>query len=217
MYRQPIASPAPTTSATITVEGTGSIQAQPDRVNVTIGVVTNGSNVTEIQAKNAAVMNQVLASIKQLGIPDSAIQTIQYQIDTQYDYSKTPPTFIGYKVTNAVNVTINEMGKTGLIIDTAVKNGANFIGSINFTVTAPTAYYQSALTLAVQDAKQKAITLARASGFNKEPAIVDIQEVFEQGPRPYMVASAKFDSATPIQPGELSIQAKVIVKFLLHL
>ncbi|WP_163103191.1 SIMPL domain-containing protein [Peribacillus alkalitolerans] len=217
MYRQTVPPPAPTSSAKITVEGTGTVKVQPDRVNITIGVVTDGTNVTEIQAKNAATMNQVLTSIKQLGIPDSAIQTTQYQIDAQYDYSKTPPAFIGYKVTNAVNVTINEIGKTGIIIDSAVKNGANFIGSITFTVSSPSAYYQSALTLAVQDARQKAVTLARASGYNKEPIIVDISEVFEQGPRPYMVASAKYDITTPIQPGELSINAKIIVKFKLPL
>ncbi|XRD27118.1 SIMPL domain-containing protein [Lysinibacillus fusiformis] len=59
-----------------------------------------------------------------------------------------------------MTVNVSDPEHVGLIIDTAVENGANRISNIQFKVDRADAYYQQALSLALHNAHAKAKTIA---------------------------------------------------------
>src|SRR5919202_1779345 len=59
----------------LTVVGSGTAHAMPDTVIVQLGVQTQAPNAQAALHDNNAKMQSLLARLKQLGIPDSAIQT----------------------------------------------------------------------------------------------------------------------------------------------
>ncbi len=207
---------SPAQTAIFTVEGAGSIAVQPDTVRIVVGAITEGKDLTDIQQQNASIMNAILAGLRQLGIPESNIQTNDYRIEPQYDYSTSSGILKGYRVTHTLLITIQNVDQTGMIIDNAVKNGANYIGNITFTLSSPSAVYNQALAVAVKDAYTKAQTLARASGFSNDPVIVEITEQTELPIRPMVLAATKEYTPTPIQAGQITITAKIIVKFTIN-
>lgn len=104
-----------------------------------------------------------------------------------------------------LQVTIKDLGKTGQVIDIAVASGANFVSSIQFTVSNPDSFYNQALTLAIQNAQQKAIVMARALQVTLSPVPIVVQELSQNlPPRPilFQAMSLAQDSGVPIQPGE---------------
>lgn len=151
-----------------------------------------------------------------LGISQSDIQTSSYRIDPQYNYENGQQIFRGYRVEHQLQVTVKDIRKTGQVIDTAVASGANSVSSIQFTVSNPDAFYNQALTLAIQNAQQKAITMARTLGVTLQPVPVVVQEISQQlppRPIPFQAAMLAQSAETPIQPGENRITATVKVEY----
>ena len=209
-------SQAPTKPNRLMATGEGSVYANPDRALITIGVITENPNLSTAQKENteksAAVINALLA----LGIPQNDIQTTTYRVEPQYNYENGQQVFRGYKVEHQMQVTIEDLSKTGQVIDKAVASGANFVSSIQFTVSNPDAFYNQALTLAIQNAQQKAIVMARALQVTLNPVPIVVQELSQNlppRPIPFQAMSLAQDSGVPIQPGENKITATVKIEF----
>ncbi|WP_096439317.1 SIMPL domain-containing protein [Alteribacter populi] len=199
---------------TMKVKGEGSISTSPDQAEITIGAVTEDPTVSTAQQENAGIIGAITSSISGLGIPEDDIQTIEYRIETQYDYVDGKQVFRGYRVTHLLHITIDDIELTGQIIDTAVSAGANSISSIQFSLTNPHVIYNQALELAIQDAQRKAETIAQELGVNLDTPPKSIREVTsETTPIPYKTALYAAAESTPIQPGTLSILAKIEAEF----
>src|SRR6266851_3851449 len=76
-------------SHTITVTGSADVKAVPDQAVVQLGVTTRASTAQAAMAMNNAAMNQVVAALKQLGIPDTNIQTSSVSLNPIYN--QPPP------------------------------------------------------------------------------------------------------------------------------
>src|SRR5690606_20881763 len=99
------------------------------------------------QKENTNATTNIVEALLQLGIPKENIQTTQYSIDIQYDFEDGKQIFRGYKVTHLLQVTVENIEQTGLIVDTAVNNGANTVSNIQFTLQNPDIAYNHALSL----------------------------------------------------------------------
>jgi uncharacterized protein len=201
----------------ITVSGEGSISATPDKATATLGIRTESQNLQEAQAANAQMANEMLSSLLSLGISRDDIKTADFRIDPIYTYEDGKQIFQGYRVTHLFTVTIRDVDKTGLIIDTAVKNGANEVMNIQFSVAEPQVYYNQALSLAVMDSFKKARTIAKTLGTSNLPYPISIKEETQKtAPGPYLVASFEKvgSSGTPIEPGTLEIKASVTATYI---
>ncbi|WP_158232507.1 SIMPL domain-containing protein [Sporosarcina sp. P13] len=197
---------------TITVFGEGAVKASPDTVHIVLTVQTRGMELQEIQQENAERMHKVISSLVGLGIPESAIQTIDYQIRPVNDYVNGEQVFRGYEVINTIRVTSNDLSKTGEVVDTAVKNGANQIGSIEFTVQNQEEFYQQALTLALHDAETKMVTIGSSLKLANRPIVMKVEEQHASQPVAFR-AMAMADTVTPIESGTLTISASLLVKY----
>ncbi|MDC6269567.1 SIMPL domain-containing protein [Lysinibacillus fusiformis] len=196
----------------ITVTGTGQVKAKPSAMQLQIEVQTQGQNVQEPQQKNAATMKQVIQSITALGIPSEQIQTAAYTITPLYHFEDGQQIFTGYEVTNAITVNLSDPERVGLIIDTAVENGANRISNIQFKVDRADAYYQQALSLALHNAQAKAKTIAETMHLPLQLLPTEIVE--EQVNTPILYRSMAVSSdMTPIEQGQIDINASVRVNF----
>src|SRR5580698_6719195 len=69
---------------TITVTGEGQTSAVPDEARLSSGVVSQGRTAADALAANSRAMNQVFATLKQLGIPEKSIQTSEFTVSPQY-------------------------------------------------------------------------------------------------------------------------------------
>ncbi|GMK39227.1 hypothetical protein PCCS19_22810 [Paenibacillus sp. CCS19] len=197
--------------STIEVQGEGKVTAAPDQAVITLGVVTEQTELQKAQAENAAAMTRVIQSIRQLNVPQEQIQTIDYRIETLYDYIDGKQIFRGYQVTHMLQITTSNVAQAGAIVDTAVENGANHIGGIRYTVSQPAYYEKQALSLAVRNAMDKAMTIGHTMGIAIDVVPKRVQELSQSGvaPIPFAAAAMKASDATPLQPGQLTITASV--------
>ncbi|UCZ54002.1 SIMPL domain-containing protein [Bacillus shivajii] len=195
---------------TLVVFGKGIVSAQPDEAKITVGVITEGRQLQEVQQENAQVSSQVIASLTELGIPEANIQTVEYRVDMQYDYIDGKQVFRGYRVTHQFQITIDQIDETGVVVDTAVASGANTVSNIQFTLKDPSQEYNDALRQAIQQAENKANVMADEQNISLNPVPEKIEELREEEAvqpfQPMLFATAE---ATPIQPGTLQITARV--------
>lgn len=200
----------------LTVTGEGTVTAAPDEAIITIGVINESPNLSAAQKENADKTAAVIQALMSLGIPQSDIQTYVYRIDPQYNYENGQQIFRGYRVEHQLQVTVRDISKTGQVIDQAVAAGANSVSSIQFTVSNPNAFYNQALTIAIRNAQEKAISMARALQVTLQPVPVIVQELSQPlppRPIPFQAAMLAQSAETPIQPGENKIMATVKVEF----
>lgn len=194
------------------LSGSGQVTVTPDLAILRLGVQTEGDNVTAAQAENAKISQQVLEAIKKLGVTD--IKTYQYQIEKQYDFENGIRIDRGYSVRNVYEVRTPNVGQAGFIIDTAVYNGANIVDLISFDVAEPDRYYQQALSLAVNNAYQKAKTISSSLRvpFDPIPVLITENSIQPVSYTPvYMARGGEY--ATPIESGSKQIEATVTVEF----
>ena len=198
----------------IHVFGDGVVSVDADTLKINLGVSTEGAELQTIQAQNASSTTRVIQAIIELGIKREDIKTVEYRIDPQYQYEEGKQQFIGYKVTHMLEIKTKQVQEAGRIIDTAVKNGANLVTNIQFTVENDSHYYQHALTLAARDTVQKAEGLARSYGASTYLIPFLIEEIQQPiGPIPLSYNTFKAENQTPIEPGRLTIQAQIKAYF----
>lgn len=212
MYYAQVNQQATHTSRVMTVTGNGQVKATPTSAQLQIEVQTQGNNVQVPQQENAITMNQVIQSLVALGIPREQIQTTSYTITPLYQFEDGKQIFKGYEVINAVTVNVTNIDDLGLIIDTAIENGANRIANIQFNIDHIDAYYQQALRVALQNAQLKAKTIAETMHLPLQ--LLPIEIVEEQVNTPILYRSMVDASGnTPIEQGQVAIQATVRVTY----
>lgn len=200
----------------LTVTGEGSVSAVPDQAMITLGVITENMNLGIAQKENTAKTSAVINALMSLGISQQDIQTSSYRIEPQYNYENGQQIFRGYRVEHQLQVTVKDISKTGQVIDQAVISGANSVSSIQFTVSNPDAFYNQALTAAIQNGQQKAIAMARALQITLQPVPIVVQELSQPlppRPIPFQAATLAQDASTPIQTGENKITATVKIEY----
>ncbi|PIC97679.1 hypothetical protein CSV69_01840 [Sporosarcina sp. P26b] len=198
---------------TITVFGEGAVKVSPDTVHMVLSVTTRGMELKDIQQENASRMNQVIQSLKKVGIEESSIQTIDFQIRPVYEYVNGEQRFQGYEVINSIRITSNELSRTGELVDLAVKNGVNQVGSIEFTMQDQDDRYQQALALALTDAETKMITIGTSLKLQNKPIPMKIEEQHTSQPVAFRAMAMADTGRTPIESGTITISASLQVKY----
>ena len=153
-------------SRSIHVTGSGSVTDEPDIATLYLGVSVEKESVEEAREIAASAMTAVIDSLKANDIAENDIQTENFSIYPQYDYTEEGRVLRGYRVNNTVSATTRELETLSDIIDDVIGAGGDIVivNSIQFMIEDPTPLQAQARTLAVKDAEAKAQTLAEASG-----------------------------------------------------
>ncbi|KON87088.1 hypothetical protein AF332_09885 [Sporosarcina globispora] len=198
------------------VSGEGKLAVQPDQANIKLGVVTEDEELQNAQEQNAAAISNIKKSLNDIGITDKQIQTSDFTIFPQYDFVDGKQIFRGYRVEHILSITVNEIEDTGLVVDTAVDNGANIVRGINFEAENQSELYQHALSLAVMDAYKKAETIAASLRVQLISTPVSVTEGTFGIEQPVSFQSSPFVKSavsTPIQPGTIDIETHITAEF----
>ena len=141
---------------------------EPDKADIVLSVVSNGTDPAAIQVENDARTRKVKAAMLAIGVPEANIKTVGYALDRRYEYNKTKEAYetTGYTLTNSMHVTSYDVSLAGKIVKGAVSEGANEVTSISFGLTdsARKAAYSELLKQASLEAKDKASVMASATG-----------------------------------------------------
>lgn len=214
---QAIAQPAP--PRTISVTGAGEAAGAPDLAILSIGVETEGSTAADALKKNAAQMNATIAKLKKSNVAAKDIQTQNLNVSPRYNYEDqnrgAPPKITGYVASNMVTVKLRDLDKAGAVIDGAVADGANNLGSLSFGFAEPEKLLNEARKDAIADARARAALYADAAGVKLGP-ILQIQDGYAAPPpMPYAYdrAVAMEAKATPIAVGESTMTANVTLVY----
>src|SRR4051794_5850510 len=198
-------SATPSTGSTITVTGNGAVDATPDRASFDFGVTTNGPTAAAALSRNASEARAIIAALKKAGIGSSDIQTTQVSLWPQTSSNGTRIT--GYQASNSVHVTAG-LGKSGSLVDAAVRAGANNVGGPSLDTADKSALYNQALKQALGEAKRKAQAIANATGLTLGAAL-KVREGGAPTPIVYGEALAARATTVPIAAGAEKNEASV--------
>ncbi|MFP5110271.1 SIMPL domain-containing protein [Neobacillus sp. C211] len=199
----------------IKVSGEGELAIQPDSASVNLGIITESKQVINAQQQNSLEVTKVIDSLISLGITKNNIQTFDYRIESDYDYDQGKQIFRGYKITHILQVKIEDLSIVGKVVDTAVQNGVNYVSNVQFTVKDKESFYKQVLVMAVNNAIERAKTIAGTLNVSLIPTprlIIEggktVQPVFNQ-----TGAFVKGAASTQIEPGQITVKADVIAEF----
>ncbi|HJQ74484.1 MAG TPA: SIMPL domain-containing protein [Gaiellaceae bacterium] len=199
----------PDAGTKITVTGNGTVDATPDQASFGFGVTSQGATAAEALSRNSTDAQAIVDALKRAGIDPGDIQTTQVSLWPQT--SNDGREITGYQASNSVQVTA-ALGKSGALVDAAVRAGANSVDGPSLDTADKSALYDQALKQALGDAKGKARAIADGAGLTLDSVLT----VQEGGGNP--VPMPMFDRATalksvPIEAGTQQIQATVTVTY----
>lgn len=204
------------TQNTIEVYGKSTLDVEPDVAYINIGVNSESKDPSEAQLENKQKMTKIIDALKDEGITDEQLKTLNYNIRKNYTYPKDGERVETYLVSNVLKVTIEDLSKVGKMIDVSTNAGANNINSIRFALKDDSMYYNEALALAIENADSKAKTLLEAVGgtYNSPISIVELSSNsgFYRDSNVMMKAEMAYDSVeTPIESGDITVSAQLKV------
>ena len=209
-------------SRSIHVNGSGSVTGEPDIASLYLGVSVEKKTVEEAREAAASAMTAVIGSLKANAIAENDIQTENFSIYPQYDWTEEGRVLRGYRVSNSVRTKVRDLETLSDIIDDATGAGGDIVvvDSIQFMIEDPTPLQAQARALAVKNAEAKAQTLAEASGVTLGKPITITETSHAAGPPIAYAEAAEFEvaddsvrSPTPIQAGELTVTINVTLVY----
>jgi uncharacterized protein YggE len=193
---------------TVTVNGTGSVDAVPDTATFAFGVTTEAKTAVAALAQDADAATKVIAALKKAGIADKDVQTQSVSLSPRY--TDRGDEILGYTASSTVSVILRSLGNAGAVIDAAVAAGANNVSGPSLSRADTDALYRAALKEAVAAARTKAEALGEAGQFS----VGKIDSLVEGSNEPPVPMSDRAAApATPIEPGTQQITASVTVSF----
>jgi len=207
---------------TISVSGTGAVSLAPDIAYFSAGVSETNLNVVDAQNTTNTKTNAIIAALRAGGVDvDKDVKTSGYSVQPQYNYPMNgSPTLTGYRVTNNVNVTVRDINKTGQLLNAVTQAGSNQVGGVSFGLADPEVAGRAARELAVQNARDKAETLAKAGGVSVG-VVFSIEDQSSTPPAPRALNAAPVPAqaaaggavAPPIQTGETTVTVTIRVVY----
>jgi uncharacterized protein len=199
----------------IKVNGDGMVTAVPNQASATIGVITEGKDLSVAQKENSETISRIISVLSSFNVPQKNVQTFDYQVNTEYDYVDGKQIFRGYRVSNLLKVNLNEVNQLGAIINRVIEAGANYVSNVQFSVSNPNFYYLQALKKALRTAHEKAEVVVDELKVKWDPTPVQVEEIRKvKGPIEPQMAYVKGVSNEQFQPGILQFSAEVLVKYL---
>jgi uncharacterized protein len=149
-------------SRSIQVSGTAVVNVVPDRVDIQLGVQSNGLTAEKVQQANTASLSRMINAIKALGVDAKDIATDWYVIEPLYeDYDSLR--IKGYRINAMLEISLRDITKVNDIIITALATGANQVTNVEFYTSQLRTYRDQARLLAIQAATEKAQALTKAA------------------------------------------------------
>jgi uncharacterized protein YggE len=208
----PAQEPPPAQTPVVVTAGEAVVRRAPDRAFVTVSVEARAKSPRDAQRLNAEAMTAVQQRLSQARISKESIRTTGYDLQQEFDFvqgRRVPREFVAR---NGVEVRVDDVARTGEVVDAVVQSGATSVSGIRFDLQDRETVEREALRLAVADARARADAAAAGAGrtVDRVLRIEDSRDVGSSPPRPMLnYARAAEAPQTPIEPGLIEIRARV--------
>ena len=208
----------PSSAATITVTGSGTVTGTPNTMSFVIGVQTTASTATGALQANNLSMGRLETSLLNNGIVRKNLQTSGLNI---YTNTNSANQVTGFTADDQLNVTTHNIKKAGAALDAAaqaVGNGIQLNG-VTFSISNQSKLLAAARARAIKNAHTEAAQIAKGAG-TTVGSIVKVVDQENSGttgvfyPAAYDLSAAK--SSVPIQRGSQTISVQVQVIYSLN-
>ena len=206
----------------LSVSGTGVVSVLADQVSVTLGVTETNAEVKAAQEAVNAKINAIYDALIAAGVEKKDIGTDRISIYAEYSDSsilRSGGELTGYTASNTITIQSKDLDQVGTYIDLAFEAGANTLNSIDFSSSDTEEAKREALKLAVENARDKANTIAEALNMQ----VSRVVQVTENGTYSYgsYASGAKFmnsradsaETATILHAATLQVQAQIEIEF----
>lgn len=200
-----------------TVDGTGTVEAEPNKFQTTFTVLQQSTTQQEAQEKGNNVQTQAMQLLTAQGYKPSDIRTDNYQINPYYEYGPDgSPGPTQYQFVQGTTITTDDKETMQRTIDSLTPLGIN-IGGVSFSTEDIEEYTDEATAKAIENAKMKAEQLAQAGGF-KIGKLLSISQYIDPGISPYpieMRSSLGEDAknGSIISPGTSEVTSRVTISY----
>lgn len=200
----------------LTVSGSVTVSRPADELHMTVGVVTQDESVQKAIQQNREKMGRVQEAIRRAGFSEKEYQTGTFQIAPQYaPQPKTippdwHPEIVGYEVRNTIAIQTAKLDLAGPAIDAVVKQGANLVEGLSFTLQDMQQAKSEAIAQAVRQARGYAEAAAKEAGIalgNVLELAINPSQVVPRIMRMEKFALAA--EATPLTPGDVEVSSTV--------
>mgnify|MGYP001817528981 FL=1 len=206
------------TASGIAVSGTGEVYGTPDTLQMRFGVSVLRPTVEQAVGDAAGLAEGLISSLESAGVAEADIQTANYSINPEYDYSGDQRRLIGYRVDNTVIAKIRDLDSAGSVIDATVASVGDEIqvSGVSFSIEDDTELIAAARAAAWDDARTKAEQLATLAGIELGEAVMISESFSSPAPLPVYRDFAAADEAvfeTPIEAGQQQVAVTLQVRF----
>lgn len=220
-------------SSTITVSGQSKAEQSNQIAEFSAGVETIEATKEEALNKANEAMNELIASVKALGIEDKDIQTQSANVyqETQYERPEImiyPPmpddgTAVkgNWRANNSVTIKLHQVDQAEDLLNVLNQSGANYVYGPNFMVDETTVDEGTLMGEAVADAREKAEKVASGNQ-QKVGKIISLSEggaypmyAYESAMN-FGVGGAKDVARAELEPGSSTTYKNVTVTFELY-
>ncbi len=153
----------------IVVTGAGSVQAEPDYLELTILVTLRRQDGPSAKADVDEIAAAVLRALYDLGIAHEQLDTSSLTLDISYEHEKDTPVAVSYEASRSIDLTLLEFGKFDEVVARVTEAGATHISSPRLRSRREAELMEQARALAIQDARATASSLARGFGRDLGP------------------------------------------------
>lgn len=201
----------------ISTSAVGETTVVPDRAMVSVAVESQGQTAAAAGAENARLQTKVIDAVKAAGVAAAQIRTSGYNVFPEYTQptGAKGPRISGYRAHNTVQVEVRNLESVGKVIDAVLAAGATNLGGLSLFASNTDAARREALQKAVAKARADAEVAAAAAG-GSLGALVELTTEPFGTPQPIMVramAESRMAAATPVEAGEMTVQAVVHVRW----
>ena len=219
---------APAAAADVQIQSTGpvielvvteQVEVEPDQVTISAGVSNEAMTAQEALAQNSRAMEQVIARLRSLGIPERDIQTTRINLGARFDYDQQSrrQIFRGYEASNQVRVLLRDTEEVGNVLDALVKAGANNINGPSFSISDDTEPKAEARRRALERARTMAMDYAAVAGYSNV-RVLSIAESVQGSAQEFsadaiVVTGSRIGRAPPVQPGMVETGVTVSVTY----
>lgn len=149
---------------TITVTGRGEITLCPDTAKLTMELREESAEHAAVTAACGARAELLLSALEKAGIDRKEVRTLSLRVDARYETTDGARTFAGYTAVQRLQLLCGaDAGTLAPILEAARTSGADPLLSLDYTVRDLQSYRANLLSLAVEDAADKAAIIAEAA------------------------------------------------------
>jgi len=205
----------------VSVDGSSTIKAAPDTVEIQIIVVSEAPDATA-QTINAEKAEKIINFLKETGLEEKEIRTTGTNFYPNKRWENGKEIDLGYKAENSLQIKTKKIELISKIIDGSIVKGAERVSGLTYSLSeeGKEGLMNDLIASAINDAKTQAESAAASLGetISGVKSVIVIKEYSSPIYREKAMldgGSSNDMTSTPVLPGELDYTINVSVEFFI--